>query len=333
MGKRLYLIIVKAPDILLRMSILIVTAMYAMWSSIFSIGKMTLEHSPPLFLTASRMLLAGVILLGFMAWRNRASFKLTLKQILSISVLALFSIYLTNALEFWSLQHLTAAKTCFIYSLSPFFAALFSYLHFGERMSGRKWIGMLIGFVGFVPVLAMQKGSDELVTNLAFLSWPELAMMGAALCSVYGWVLLRLIVKDTTVSPTMANGTSMLIGGLFALTHSYFSETWAPLPVASSSLVPFIQGTLVMTLISNIICYNLYGMMLKRFTATFLSFMGLLSPIFASLNSWFFLGEQPSATIFLSTGIVSIGLWLIYSAELKLGYIRNGNLQTAKTPS
>lgn len=307
---------------LLPMSILIVILMYASWSSMFSIGKMTLEHCPPLFLTASRMLLAGVLLLGFMALKNRLAFKLTLKQILSISLLALFSIYLTNAFEFWSLQHLTAAKTCFIYSLSPFFAALFSYFHFGEKMNGRKWLGMLIGFAGFVPVLAMQKGSEELITGLSFLSWPELAMMAASLCSVYGWVLLRLIVKDTTVSPMMANGASMLIGGFFALFHSYLVESWNPLPVSASALGPFIQGTLIMTLISNIICYNLYGVMLKRFTATFLSFMGLLSPIFASINSWFFLGEHPSPVIFLSTGIVSLGLWLIYSAELRQGYIQ-----------
>jgi drug/metabolite transporter (DMT)-like permease len=295
--------------------------MYATWSSVFSIGKMTLEHCPPLFLTASRMLLAGVILLAFMAIKDRFSFKLTLKQLLSFSLLALFSVYLTNAFEFWSLQHLTAAKTCFIYSLSPFFAALFSYLHFGEKINGRKWIGMLIGFAGFIPVLAMQKGSGELLTNLSFLSWPELAMMAAALCSVYGWVLLRLIVKNSTVSPMMANGASMLIGGGFALFHSYLVEGWNPIPVSAASMGPFVQGTLIMTLISNIICYNLYGLMLKRFTATFLSFMGLLSPIFASLNSWFFLGEVPSPLIFLSTAIVSIGLWIIYGAELRQGYI------------
>jgi len=295
--------------------------MYAVWSSIFSIGKMTLEYSPPLFLTASRMLLAGVLLLAFITFKDRASFRLTVKQIFFVSLLALFSVYLTNALEFWSLQHLTAAKTCFIYSLGPFFSALLSYLHFGEKMNGRKWLGMLVGFAGFIPVLSVQKGAEELITSLSFLSWPELAMMGAAFCSVYGWILLRVIVKDTTVSPMMANGASMLLGGLFALTHSYLAESWAPLPVATASLGPFLQGTLIMTLISNILCYNLYGFLLKRFTATFLSFMGLLSPIFASLNSWIFLGEQPSAIIFVSTGIVSIGLWLIYSAELKQGYI------------
>lgn len=304
------------------MSILIVILMYATWSSVFSIGKMTLEHCPPLFLTASRMILAGVLLLAFMAIKDRFSFKLTLKQLLSFSLLALFSVYLTNAFEFWSLQHLTAAKTCFIYSLCPFFAAFFSYLHFGEKMNGRKWIGMIIGFTGFIiPVLAMQKGSGELLTELSFLSWPELAMMAASLCSVYGWVLLRLIVKDSTVSPMMANGASMLIGGAFALFHSYLVEGWNPIPVSASSMGPFVQGTLIMTLISNIICYNLYGMMLKRFTATFLSFMGLLSPIFASLNSWFFLGEAPSPLIFVSTAVVSIGLWIIYGAELRQGYI------------
>jgi drug/metabolite transporter (DMT)-like permease len=304
------------------MSILIVVLMYAGWSSMFSLGKLALAHSPPLFLTASRMLLAGILLLTFMAIKDRYAFKISFKQFLSFALLALFSIYLTNALEFWSLQHLSAAKTCFIYSLSPFFAAFFSYLHFGEKMSRRKWLGMGIGMAGIMPVLAIQKGSNELLSGLLYLSWPELAMMGASICTVYGWILLRLIVKDTQVSPLMANGASMFIGGSFALLHSYLFESWTPFPVSAASFAPFMQGLLTMTLISNIICYNIYGMMLKRFTATFLSFMGVLSPIFASITSWFFLGEPLSPVIFLSTGIVSIGLWLIYSAELKQGYIQ-----------
>jgi len=304
------------------MSILIVVLMYATWSSVFSLGKMTLEHCPPLFLTSSRMLLAGVLLVGFVALTKRINLKLSFKQFLSLCLLGVFSIYLSNAFEFWSLQRMTAAKTCFLYSLSPFFAAFFSYLHFGEKMNKKKWLGMGIGFMGILPVLAMQKGAGELLSSFAYLSWPELSMMGAALCSVYGWVLLRLIVKDKAVSPLVANGVSMLFGGLLALFHSYFVESWNPLPVAASDFGAFTKGILMMTLISNIICYNLYGMMLKRFTATFLSFMGLLSPIFASLNSWFFLGEPLSPVIFLSTGIVCIGLWMVYSAELRQGYIR-----------
>lgn len=310
--------------------------MYASWSSVFSLAKIALEVSPPIFLTAFRMLLAGVLLLGYLCIR-KASFKFNLKQWALLGLLSVFSIYLTNAFEFWGLQQLTAAKTCFIYSLSPFFAALFSYLHFGEKMNGRKWIGMLVGFLGFIPLLATQKGADELVTNIPFLSWPELAMVGASICTAYGWILLRLIVnpsetkeKQSPVSPLMANGISMFLGGLLALGHSFLIDSWNPMPIAASSFGPFLQSVIFMTLISNILCYNLYGYLLKKFTATFLSFMGLLSPIFASLNSWFFLGEQPSAIIFLSTAIVSLGLWMIYSAELRQGYIHSNRAPELK---
>ncbi len=303
------------------MSIPIVIFMYAVWSSVFSLGKMTLQYCPPLFLTGARMCIAGLLLLLFLAFFKRSAFKLNRVQIFSIGLLAFFSMYLCNALEFWGLQYLSAAKTCFIYSLSPFFAALFSYLHFKEKMNRRKWLGLGIGFLGFIPVLLTQTGSEELFNAFSFFSWPSLAVMGAALCAVYGWVLLRLIVKDHAISPIMANGASMLFGGLLAFGHSFLVESWTPLPVQSQNFAPFLQGTLLMTFISNIVCYNLYGMLLKRFTATFLSFMGLLSPIFASLNGLIFLGEPISWTILLSTGIVCLGLWIVYRAELSQGYI------------
>jgi drug/metabolite transporter (DMT)-like permease len=303
------------------MSIPIVVFMYAVWSSVFSLGKMTLQYCPPLFLTGARMVLASLLLLGFLAIYKRSSFKLNRVQFLSILLLAFFSIYLTNALEFWGLQYLSAAKTCFIYSLSPFFAALFSYLHFNEKMNGRKWLGLCIGFLGFIPVLLTQTGSEELLNAFSFFSWPSLAIMGAALCSVYGWVILRLVVKDHAISPLMANGASMLLGGLLAFGHSFLVEGWNPLPFQVENVAPVLKGTLLMTLVSNIVCYNLYGMLLKRFTATFLSFMGLLSPIFASLNALIFLGEPISWTIVCSTGVVSLGLWIVYQAELRQGYI------------
>lgn len=302
------------------MSILLVILLYATWSSVFAIGKWTLEIAPPLFITAARMLLAGFLLTGFLAVKRKLQWKLTRAQWTSIGLLALLSIYLTNAFEFWGLKYLSAGKACFIYSLSPFFSALFSYIHFKEKMSPRKWIGMLIGFLGCIPVLAIHTGEEGLMGGVGFLSWPSLAIMGAALCAVYGWVLLRLVVKDQDLSPVTANGYSMLIGGSFALIHSYLVESWIPSPVSSISL--FLQGTFAMTFISNIVCFNLYGYLLKKYTATFLSFMGLLSPIFASLNGWFLLGETPSWQIFLSTIIVLSGSWLVYREELKQGYIK-----------
>ncbi|NGX27621.1 MAG: S-adenosylmethionine/S-adenosylhomocysteine transporter [Chlamydiae bacterium] len=306
----------------------LVVLLYATWSSVFAFGKVMLAYSTPLFLTGTRMLLAGALMAGYLAVRKRSSFRLNKTQWLSIGILALFSIFLTNILEFWGLQYLSAAKACFIYSLSPFFAALFSYMHFKERMTRSKWIGMLIGFLGMIPVFMTQTGSEELLSAFSFFTWPTLAIMGAALFSVYGWVILRLVVKNYEISPVMANGSSMLIGGAMALFSSFFIDSWNPVPIVAGSVTPFITGTLFMTVLYNIFCYNLYGMMLKRFTATFLSFMGLLSPIFASITGWLFLGEIPSWQIFLSTGIVSTGLWIVYRAELKQGYIKKSAVPT-----
>lgn len=304
------------------MQILTVVFMYAIWTAIFPLCKIALAVSPPLFLTAVRMLLASTLLLGYLAFFNRNALKITPKQLLAISVLGVFQIYLNNALEAWSLQFLTATKTCFIYSLSPFLTVFFSYLYFGEKMNGRKWLGLLIGFVGLLPVLCTQKGVGS-STNFFSLSWAELGMVSASICTVYGWILLRKIVKDETpMSPLFANGASMGIGGLLALAHSLLVESWDPIPVSNTNFGVFIQGVVIMTFISNILCYNLYGLSLKRFTATFLSFLGLLSPIFASFSSWILLGEQPSPIIFGSTMIISFGAWLIYGAELKQGYIQ-----------
>jgi drug/metabolite transporter (DMT)-like permease len=83
------------------MSIFIVVFMYAIWSTVFSLGKMALEVSPPLFLTASRFLIAGVLFLIYLILRNRAAFKISLKQFLLIGALGISGTYLTNAFEFW----------------------------------------------------------------------------------------------------------------------------------------------------------------------------------------------------------------------------------------
>jgi drug/metabolite transporter (DMT)-like permease len=188
-------------------------------------------------------------------------------------------------------------------------------------MNAPKWLGLAIAFCGMIPVIAMQSGSEELLNAFAFFSWPSLAIAGAALFSAYGWVLLRIAVKDDDTSPLVANSLSMLLGGTLAFAHSFFIETWAPTPIASGAFLPFLKGVAIIILISNVICYNLYGMALKRFTATFLSFVGLLSPIFATFNEWLLIGTTPQWTIFASTAVVCSGLFLVYRAELKQGYI------------
>jgi len=199
--------------------------------------------------------------------------------------------------------------------LSPFLSALLSYIHFKEKMNLSKWIGLSIGFAGVIWSLDFSGG---LFSQVAL---PELAVLMAVLTSVYGWILMRMVVKDQQMSPLTVNGWSMLFGGAMALIHSLLIDSWSPLPVAIDHMPRVMGGVAIMTLISNLICYNLYGTLLKRFTATFLSFFGLLSPLFAAFNAWILLNELPSVNLLISTPIVVSGLWLFYRSELRQGYI------------
>jgi drug/metabolite transporter (DMT)-like permease len=306
------------------MGSLSIVCLFFIWSLAFPLGKVMVGIAPPIFVVGVRMTLAGVLLLGYLLYKKQIP-RISKKQVLSLCILALFSIYLTNILEYWSLKHLSAAKTCFLYGLSPFFTALLSYIHFSERMTSRKWVGMLIGFGGSIPVILEKCSSEQLLSAFLGFTWPEVAMLAAVFFSVYGWIILRLVVKEgeAPLSPLLANGGSMLIGGILALlTYLFFGEQESFLFSSKNQILELSGAIVFLTLLSNIICYNFYGYLLRKYTATLMSLFGLLSPIFTSFHSWVILHETPSLTIILSTFIVLLGLLIFYIEERNLGYIK-----------
>lgn len=296
----------------------LVLLLYALFASVFTLAKTGLEFSQPFFLVGSRMFVAGLLLLGYQFCFHREKLVIRKQDWGRLLRLSLFNIYLTNVLEFWGLQYLTSFKTCFIYSLSPFLSALFCYLLFTEKLSMKKWAGFLIGFLGFLPILLSETTHEEQAGHLLFFSWAEIAVMGAVGCSVYGWILLGQLVKDNGISPLVANGVSMTIGGALALIHSFFAENWNPLPV--TNYFSFLECALLLMLISNLIAYNLYGFLLRRFTATFISFAGFSTPLFTAILGWFFLGEVVTVPFYVSAIVVFTGLTIFYQEELKQGY-------------
>lgn len=295
--------------------------LFALFASVFTIAKTGLDYTQPFFFVGSRMLLAGAVMLVFQFFYHREQFTISKGSLWRVVRLALFNIYLTNVFEFWGLKYLTSFKTCFIYSLSPFASALLSYVIFSEKLSLKKWIGLIVGFSGFIPILLTQTASEEQTGHLFFLSWAEISVMAAAVSSVYGWILLSQLVKENGYSPFMANGLSMTLGGGMALTHSLVAETWDPVPVVE--WLPFIACACALILISNLICYNLYGWLLKRYSATFMSFAGFTTPLFTAFFGWIYLGEVVTWPFYLSAVIVFSGLLIFYQQEL----ISNKELQ------
>jgi len=299
-----------------------VLVLFALFASLFTLSKTALGYSEPFFLIGSRMTFAGILLLGHQIIFNRDNFKVRLNHLIPLFSFGLISIYITNISEIWGMQFMSSSKACLIYSLSPFVAALFAYFILKERLSSKKWLGLSIGFIGILPILFTD---DTWHQNLMIISKGEIALLVAVFASVYGWIMLKRIITEFRYTPILANGIAMTIGGSFALLHSYLGgEQWNPVPIiGENNYTAFLEVALWMTLISNIVCYNLYGYLLKRFSATFMALAGLVTPLFASLFGWYFLSESITWHYFAAMIIFSIGLFIFYQEELQ------ANMQTS----
>ena len=64
-----------------------------------------------------------------------------------------------------------------------------------------------------------------------------------------------------------------------------------------------------------IIGYNLYAHLLSRYSATFLSFAGFMTPLFAAALGWIFLGEMVTWHFFATMAMVLCGLYLFHEKK------------------
>lgn len=295
--------------------------LYALFGTTFILGKEAVMVVPPIFFIGIRMVLASIILLSFIKFYLRSSLTIRSKDWPWFAGIVMFHIYTAYVLEFIGLQYLTGAKACLLYNLSPFITALFSYFFFGEIMTKRKWVGLTIGFLAFLPSLMVQAPAEELSAGgFGFISWPELMLIVSVTSACAGWIFMRKLTRELGYTYFFVNTVGMLGGGILALLTSYPTEIW---PSYTSLIlnVPFLRSLFLLILIGNIICFNLYGKLLATYSATILSFFGFVTPLFAALFGWFWLGEIVHWTFYVTVAFVAFGLYEFYQEELKQGYI------------
>ncbi|ANH78607.1 Permease of the drug/metabolite transporter (DMT) superfamily [Candidatus Chlamydia sanziniae] len=264
------------------------------------------------------MLLAGGILLVIASLRSKMSLRMSKRVGGCVVLLAVTGFYLANVCEFLGLREINSSKACFIYGLSPFISALFSYIQLREIVTWKKIGGLSLGLIGYLSYLIF--GGKE---NSSGWTWqigvPEFLVLCATCLAAFGWTVLRKIEKISLISVTVINAYAMLIAGVLSLVHSAAVESWSPLPIENMSL--FLKATFSLVLVSNLICYNLYAKLLRKYSSTFLSFCNLVMPLFSAFYGWILLGEGFSLGLVFAVTFMVIGCRLIYHEEFHQGYI------------
>jgi len=300
-----------------------------LFGSTFALGKLALEYASPFLLVSFRMVIAGAALLVYQYFFNRKYWLFNRSHMWLFAQYTIFAIFISYICEFWALQYITSAKACMIFSLSPFLTALIAYFFMAERLTKRQWTGLVIGIFGFIPILMTSDASEAATGSIGFLSGAEIVLFFGVLFAAYGWIVMQQLVSDRSYSTVMVNGVGMLVGGLLTSIVSLVVEgvptikipaeavTWSVDPFWGSLGMFLLYGGLLI-IIANLICFNLYGVLLRRYSATFISFTGFTQPLFASFFGWLLLSEGITWHFMASVVIVTVGLYLFYKDELKV---------------
>lgn len=292
-----------------------ILVLYAILASTFTIGKVLLSFVPPLFLIGLRMVFSGTVLLTGYYLFAKEKIKINCRDWLMLFVISLIHIFIPYTSEFIALQSIAPSCAALMFNLSPFFTAFFSYLYFSERMTPTKWLGALMSFSGLIYFVAPSSFCVGNIFDLNF-SYP-LLLVGVATSSL-AWVIIRQFVKNKNYSIVFINGIAMLLGGIESFAASYLCAERVHFP--SQNLNLFIGLFLTIFICANIF-YNFYGYLLKKYSATFLSFMGIATPLITAFYDWLFLGMNIHSNFFITLILIGTGVYIFYKEELKQGYI------------
>ncbi len=254
-------------------------------SDTFSAGSLSLGR-----------LLAGSIALTAIAWPRREPIPtgrpLALIALYGVVWFGAYNIAL-NAAE----QDLDAGTTALIVNIGPILIALIAGFIFKEGFPKPLIIGMAVAFAG-VALIAVSTRDSSVETA---------STVGVILCLVaavcYAIGALSQKVALVHVSPVMSVWLACLIGTVVCL-------PFAPQLVSElgDATVEDVGWLVFLGVFPTAIGFSTWAYALKRLTAGQVASTTYLVPAVATLISWAYLGEVPTALAFIGGGLCLLGV-------------------------
>ncbi len=274
--------------------------------------KVILDYTQPIFFQGIRLTGAGILLLGYLYFYHRQLLRFQRRDIVLFFQVSLFFSYLSYLLGVISLVKLSSARFAFMFNLAPFITAIICFFYLHEKLNRKAIASLIIGFVGFLPLLFVGGRID--IDSASLFSIPGLQRFVSIIAYAYGWIIVSQLVRKRNYSPLLVTGISFFCGGIAMLLTSLVFENWLTVaPV--SDMFKFTTYLIAIIFISEIIAVNMYAALLKRYSATFLSFAEFLYPLFSAFLGWLLLHEKITYNFFISAIIVIFALYLFNQSE------------------
>ena len=267
----------------------------ALWGSSFLCNAVALEDFAPVAIAGYRVALAaGVVLV---ACRLRG-----LGVTLDRRTLALFLAVglLNGAAPFtligWGQLRVESATAAILIAASPFATLAFShFMTDDDRFTWRRLAGLLIGFSGVAALLwrGLLDGGGSL---------PGMLAIALAACC---YALSALLIRRLGAMPSLVIVAGTLVASACLLLPFVL---WRHPPWEQEAAPAALAAVLFLALGPTAAAYVLRTAIVQRNGAVFMSGAGYLIPPFAMLWGWLFLGERPTATLWLALALILTGL-------------------------
>lgn len=265
------------------------------WASGYVVAKVAAPYAEPLSFLVLRYC-GTVVLMGVLALAMRAAWPTDRRAVMHIALAGVLmqACYLGGV---WVAirQGLPAGVAALIVNLQPVLTAVAGPM-IGERVTGRQWVGLVLGFAGVAIVVSSKTGGAAAASAVALCVFALLAMTAGTLyqkrfCPVFDLRTGQVIQFVASVAVTLP----------FVFAFESFQITWN-VPVVASLL----WSVLVLTAGGISLLYTI----IRHGAATEVTSMLYLVPGITAVMAWLMFGESfaPIAIVGMVVTIAGVAL-------------------------
>jgi drug/metabolite transporter (DMT)-like permease len=299
----------------LRGRILIAFAIvYIVWGSTYLGIRVAVETIPPLMLSATRSLVAGVLLFAFARWRGRDERRPlpSWAEWKGAIVMGFLMFVLGNAILSWAETRIDSGLAALVVGAIPLWVVLLQRFRPKEsrkEVTLQKGLGVAVGLVG-LGLLVWPSGSGGGGVRMDPLA------IGLLMLGSMGWAV------GTVISPSLAQAKdkvenaamSMLTGGVMVLAIALLRSERL---VLSAVTLRSFGAWIYLVTFGSMLAYSAYVWLVAHVEAGKIATYALVNPIVAVFLGWLLVGEQVTPRMLTATVIIVAGLGLtLFGGEL-----------------
>jgi drug/metabolite transporter (DMT)-like permease len=276
---------------------------YILWGSTYLGIELAAETMPPFFAAGTRFLIAGVLMLGIVAWRRGTAVLRLTKGEAVASVIVGLLLPGANALLFVTEQQVPIGLASLIIASIPLWVVLLR-LAAHERPDLVSVAGLIVGFAGIA--LLVRPGGDS--GSLAYLL---LTVVGAFMWAFGSFLSPRLPVPRDAFAAT---AYEMLAGGIVLMTIALFvysPDQFNPAAYSARSIF----GLWYLILFGSLVGYSAYAWLLANAPLQQVSTYAYVNPVIAIALGAIVLGESITWRIVGGAALIIAAVALVVRRE------------------